>query len=76
MMQCEIVGSLGAAFDAGAAAGGSKAMSIGEVVLQQPLPLIERYSGTRTAAQSVRSMSAETAGALATESYIIRMVWG
>jgi hypothetical protein len=70
------MGSLGAAFDAGAAAGGSEAMSIGEVDLQQPLPLIERYGSTRTATRSVRSMSADTAGALATKSYMDKMGLG
>lgn len=56
---------MGAAFDAGAAARSSRALSIGEVDLRQPLPLIEVFGGDRSALESVRSMSAD-AGAGAT----------
>jgi hypothetical protein len=64
---CHQIGHLvGAAFDAGAAARGSRALSIGEVDLRQPLPLIERYGSEGPMLGTVRSMSADaTTGTVA-----------
>ena len=50
---------MGAAFDAAAAARGSRAMSIGEVDLRQPLPLIERFGSEGPMLGTVRSISAD-----------------
>ena len=52
----------GAAFDYSAAAYGCGAVSIGEVDLQQPLQLIERYGNEGSMLGSIRSMSADAAG--------------
>ena len=63
LFQNQLAILMAAAFDA--AACGSGNVSIGEVDLQQPLPLIERYGSTAEAlrCRSVRSMSAD-AGAV------------
>jgi hypothetical protein len=67
---------MGAAFDAGAAARGFRAVSIGEVDLQQPLPVIERYGIEGPMLGSLRSMSADaTTGMVASAgSYAQRLM--